>query len=136
MDRAGAEALHDELTRIPVPAIAIGFEGLGTFGRPDPTVLFAAVQGNAALTALHRKLRAAAHAAGIMPDRERFRPHVTIARFGKGLGPDGTGRLARFLSVWGATRLPGFVAEGFSLVESHLAKDGARYDVLADYPAR
>jgi 2'-5' RNA ligase len=134
--RPDAEALHDELTRIATPAIAVGFANLGTFGRPDPTSLHVAAAGSAALTALHRKLRAAAHAAGIVPDRERFHPHITLARFGKGLGPDGTQRLARFLSVWGAVALPGFTAEIVTLFDSHLAKDGARYEELATYPLR
>ncbi|MFN0113701.1 MAG: RNA 2',3'-cyclic phosphodiesterase [Paracoccaceae bacterium] len=134
VDPTGAEALHDELARIAAPALEIAFAGLGSFGRPDPAVVFAAVARNAALVALHRKLRAAAHAAGLMPDRERFHPHVTLARFGRGLGPDETLRLARFLSAWGAVSLPAFTATGFSLFESHLGKGGARYDALAAYP--
>jgi 2'-5' RNA ligase len=135
LDRPEAEALHDGLCRIAVPAIAVDFEGLGTFGRPVPSILFAAVAGNAALTSLHRKLRATAHAAGIMPDRERFRPHVTLVRFCKDRRPDDAAVLARFLSVWGAVRLPGFVAEGFSLVESHLARGVPSYEDLATYRA-
>jgi 2'-5' RNA ligase len=129
-----AEAVHDEFLRIDAPRFRVELQGLGTFGSREPQILFAGVAQNAALDALHRKIRGALHAAGLMTGRERFRPHITLARFGARLAPDEETRLADFLAAKGAVRPGGFAADYFSLFRSTLGKGPTIHEELARYP--
>lgn len=136
LDDRHAEALHDGLQGVSFDAFPLQFGGLGTFGSPWPETLWLGVRPNPALEALQGKVRSAAHGAGVMPERQRFRPHVTLARPG-GAGVDGdAARLAAFLSRWESAELPVCQVRGFSLVQSHLRRDGARYEELARFGAR
>lgn len=133
---AALEELHFALEALRAPAFDLRLSGLDMFDRADPDALHIAVTPCAALDALHMRLRAVAHGAGMTLDRARFRPHVTLARFNRGLGPDQAARLGRFLAARGDFALPAFAVTGFALVESILTKDGPVYEVLADYPLR
>lgn len=124
------EALHDELRAVSVAAFDLRFSGLGCFGAPRPATLFAEIAGCAALGALHAKLHSLIRRSGMSLPRDRFRPHVTLARFRKGGDP---AVVHRFLELHGNTQLPGFTACGMSLWQSRLYRDGAQYDRLADY---
>ena len=98
--------------------------GLQTFGSP-PRVLAAEIAEDPALTRLHAQVRGALRSAGLDLPRSRFRPHVTLRR----LGPtDALGRLSPVLPPAVAR------ADRLCLWESRLRPDGARYDLLADYP--
>jgi len=130
-----AEALHEELSRIRGGPAEVAFEGLVTLGGRVPSVLAAEVAAGPGLAALNRKVLGAAHLAGLRPDRQRFRPHVTLARFGAGgPTPDEAARLAGFLAAQGAARPGSFVARSFSLMRSDPAKAGRAYRELAAYP--
>ena len=63
-----------------------GLHGAGAFPHPDrPAVLWLGVEDGAdRLTALARRLRTAANRAGTAPDGRAFRPHLTLARPGRG----------------------------------------------------
>ncbi len=127
------EALHDELESIRVQPFALRFLGLGVFGGDRPRILFADVGTEPALADLHRRVTAALHRAGVVVQRARFHPHVTLARFGTRATPEAAARLHRFLSDHGDTPLLSFSVTGFGLYESTLHPSGARYDLLARY---
>ncbi|MEM8742153.1 MAG: RNA 2',3'-cyclic phosphodiesterase, partial [Pseudomonadota bacterium] len=106
-------------------------DGLGMFGEGRPRALYAALSSDPALTRLREKVLRVAHDAGIPQRRERFIPHVTIARFS-----NGAGRGAR-MSAWLAARAglhwgPRPVSE-FSLFRSDLGSGGPVYTELARY---
>jgi len=82
---------------------------------------------------LRKKVRAAARGAGIDLPRERFRPHVTLARFSRSKPVD-MGRLTAFLGAYGGFRAGPFAVDRFCLYRSTLTPEGPVYDVLADYP--
>lgn len=128
------EALHEALQARQSPSFDVVFEGLGCFGGRHPKVLFAAVRPQPALIALHDRAGAAARRAGIAPGKGRYRPHVTLARFGRGLSRAGAARLAGFVETDGDTPLPGFRAARFALFRSTLRHDGAVHEELASYP--
>ena len=107
-------------------------ERLDTFGGATPKTLFAAVAPSDPLATLQRKVRSLLHGAGIMPDRARFRPHVTLARFRPGSGTEAG--LMRFLTRHATFGTAPFPVTEVVLYRSHLTGDGAIHEPLAEYP--
>lgn len=128
------EAAHEALLDLHARSFPLRFDGLGTFGGAAPKTLFAAVAPSEPLATLHRKVRSLLHGAGIMPDRARFRPHVTLARFGPGAGSGDAASLGRFLQRHLAFGTGPFPARQVVLYRSILTRDGAIHDPLAEYP--
>ena len=135
-DETALEALHYELETIRVQPFALRFSGLGVFGGDRPRLLFADVAPDPALADLHCRVTGALHRAGIVVQRTRFHPHVTLARFGTRAAPEAAARLHRFLAEHGDTPLPSFFVAEFGLYESALHPSGVRYDQLARYALR
>ncbi len=127
------QAAHEALESIRFPAFEMQLSGLGTFGNREPTVLWAGVRDPLQVKALHDKVMPALHGAGLLLERKRFRPHVTLARFDRS-GPPEHEKLARFLSRWESFPSPTFLVEDFALWRSTLHKSGAIHDELARYP--
>lgn len=132
---AALQALHQLLAEISAPPLMLCFRGLDTFGGTLPRVLAAEVQKTPELTQLRSRVRSACRDAGIDLSRERFRPHVTLARFPRHLEAGQVEKIAQFLAAAAGFRLD-CEAEGFALYQSTLAPDGARYEVLAEYPLK
>ncbi|MCB4457387.1 RNA 2',3'-cyclic phosphodiesterase [Leisingera sp. McT4-56] len=132
---AALQALHQMLAEISVPPLTLTFRGLDTFGGKLPRVLAAEVQKTPELTGLRGQIRGACRQAGVELPRERFRPHVTLARFPRHLEAGQVEKIARYLAEAADFRLE-CAAEAFALFQSTLAPSGARYDVLAEYALR
>ena len=64
------------------------------FGGRTPRVIWAGVEGGEALANLQRAHERAARRAGLEPDPQTFRPHVTLARL-RGTRPDAVARFLR-----------------------------------------
>jgi 2'-5' RNA ligase len=127
------EAAHWALTRLSGPPFDLQLSGLGTFGDRAPSTVWAGVRDPAALKALQARVLSALHGAGLMLERRRFRPHVTLARLGR-LQAAEEERLARFLSRFGAFPSPPFRVGDLGLWRSTLHRSGAVHDELARYP--
>jgi 2'-5' RNA ligase len=130
---AQLEELHYELAGISVQGFDLGFDGLGCFGAGAPKILYARIAENKAVSDLHQQVRRATHRAGIVLARQRYKPHVTLARFGRGLHWREAERLEGFIADHSQTVLPGFAVIGFSLFQSTLHRDGAVHDQMAAY---
>ena len=128
------DALHEELSRIRAPAFDLALRGLGTFGKATPALLYAEVPLVRPLADLRRKVLQAMRRAGLDLPRERFRPHVTLARFSKHLPPADHAALARFLARNAAFEAPGFTARAFTLFQSTLRPSGPVHEALTSYP--
>lgn len=126
------EAAHEALEALRAAPFAVRLDGLGTFGGRAAKTLFAAVASSEPLAALQRKVRSLLHGAGLMLDRERFRPHVTLARFRPGEGDDPA--LGRFLARHVAFGSAPFAVAEVVLYRSHLTAKGAVHEPLAEYP--
>lgn len=127
------EALDAGLRAIARADARVTIDGLGTFGRRAPLNLHAAVAPDPGLSALRDRVRGAAHAAGIVLPRERFRPHVTLARPRGSAPSEARARLAGWIATHGAFRLPPVPVDRIGLYRSTLTPAGARHDILADY---
>ncbi|WP_444455620.1 RNA 2',3'-cyclic phosphodiesterase [Rhodobacter capsulatus] len=135
VDPPELELLHEELVGISVAPVTLGLAGLDVIEGGDRTrALVLKLRPEPALEALQAKLAQAARRAGIDLERRRFRPHVTIARFNKGLTETQAARLGHLLESRGDVVLPEWRVTGFALLRSHLTREGAEYEVLADYP--
>lgn len=128
---AVAEEVHNGLVVLDQPGFAIRFVGVEAKGRARVKLAWARVEGPTELAGLHDAVRGAARAAGVDLPRARFRPHVTLARFGAG-GVEAA-RLAPWLAeVAGLTAGP-YRLDRFCLYRSTLTPEGPIYDVLAEY---
>ncbi len=125
--------VHEALDALRAEPVTVQLQGLGTFGSKSPMVLWAGVAPNPGLSRLRGKVRSAVRLAGIDLPRERFRPHVTLARFGARVEGAALEKLRLFLDRFGAAPMPQFTASRITLFSSHLRADGARHDSLAEY---
>ncbi|MCA0997099.1 RNA 2',3'-cyclic phosphodiesterase [Alloyangia pacifica] len=138
---ADLRELDLELGGAALPGCFLQVAGLESFGGRAPKLLAVALRSDPGLLALQARVARACWAAGIELERRRFRPHVTLLRFGAGLRGDGIARLER--AVAGLAGLTteaetgaeiGAEAEELRLVASTLTPEGALYETLAAYP--
>lgn len=128
---AQAGAVDECVSARHLPGASVEIRGAGTFGEP-PRVLWAGVEPDEGLTHLRKAVRSAVRDAGIDLPRERFRPHVTLARFGGADGADG--RIGAFCVAEARFAIPAFTVGGVTLFRSDLGAEGARHTPLAAYP--
>jgi len=126
-------AVDEALGALHWRGVGLELAGVGDFGGQRPRVLWAGVRATPALRALRARVRTLAIGSGVRLPRERFRPHVTLARLSKWLRPAETERVAEALA-----RNSGFAAGPFrvgriALYRSTLRRDGAVHEMLAEY---
>jgi RNA 2',3'-cyclic 3'-phosphodiesterase len=127
------EDVHYALAPMSSPEFSYAFDGLGLFG-DRPRVVHAAVRPEPALKHLRDRVLEAARGTGLSLPRERFVPHVTLARLPQSLGPDDLERLRRWVVARIGFAAGPFRAERFALFRSHLGRSGAVYEEMASYP--
>lgn len=127
------EEAHFGFEALQAPAFELQLVGLDTFGNREPSALVVGTAENEALARLHKKVRGTLRSAGMVLERQRFRPHVTLTRFRRGLSPMNLERLRAFLAANAHFRLGPFPVDGFSLFKSTLRPEGPVYDELARY---
>lgn len=128
------EDVHHALGAISADPFNIEIDGVGFFGGAKPRSVHAQVRPVPALTRLRGSVQTAVRGAGVSLPRERFVPHITLARFSK--PPQGEDLLA--LEGWVGRRMdlrsPPFEIGAFVLYRSWLSSSGSIYDPLATYP--
>ena len=106
--------------------------GLGTFGPPArPRVLWVGVGGD--LPALERLWQAVEReltAVGFPAERQRFSPHLTLARTPDGLPREAAAGIATVISRTKAPSTPPMAVTHLALMRSELGPGGARYTRL------
>ena len=132
VDPPEADDIASALATIAGPRPTIALQGAGSFDHKGHVhSLWAGVAPDAALRQLHDRINHALLAAGARPEQRAFRPHITLARLGRGAGP-----VAPFLAgIAGLTSAP-VMLDAFLLFESRLGHDGASYEAVARYPLR
>jgi 2'-5' RNA ligase len=129
VDRRVAEDIVLALGHVHADPIEIRLSGVGMFdkkGRVD--ALWAGVTPHDALATLHRKIDHALVRLGLPPEGRAYLPHITLARMSRsaGTGPE----LERWQAVHAGLSSPPFTLEHFTLFESHLGGEAARYQVV------
>jgi 2'-5' RNA ligase len=130
---AVAHDVAEALDGLRLAQVTLEMSGLDLFGGRRPSVLAVLGKG-AGLEPLHAKVMRVAREAGVALPRERFRPHVTIARFPREMGAKDQARLGEFLALNGTFALPPEPAPSVTLYRSHLTPDGAHHEPLATFP--
>ena len=134
VDPRQLEDLHLALSAVTLPPLSLRLAGLELAGPEAAPVLWIRATGGEALTLLHARVRRAFDAAGLPLPRQRFRPHVTLARLGRRPGPDLLSRVGALLQARGDLAFAPFAVAGFGLWQSRLRLQGADHDLLARYP--
>ena len=132
VERPTAEDVATALASVRVAPFEAEPSGIGAFehrGRPE--ALWAGVEPQKPLKALHSKVDLACVRAGLEPERRSYLPHITLARLGRDCGS-----VAGLLEQEGGARGPTFSVDGFGLFESRRGPDGATYSLIEHYPAR
>jgi 2'-5' RNA ligase len=129
VDEGAAQDLHDALAEISAPGFDLELNGLGTFGGRQAHTLYAAVERTPALVHLRDKVESACVRSGLAPEPRKFTPHVTLAR----LKDAPTGRVQEFITRFSPFHAGPVAVDGFVLFRSHLSRNGAEYEAVAEY---
>lgn len=132
---ATLQTLHETLEARALPVATLRPAGFATLGPDRPRAVALDIAPDAGLTALRDRVRSAARAAGIPLPRDRFRPHITLVRFGATARPD-MDRLPGTLARLGTPELSPERATGVTLWSSTLTPGGPLYEPLSTYPLR
>ena len=132
VDGASARRIEEALSRVEAPSLEIELHGLGHFPlRGSPRVLWVGASPASELGALAAAVRRALARAGYPPERRKFAPHVTIARFRR---PPPPPALQDYLGAYALFRTPAAPVVSVRLISSVLRPSGARYAIEADFP--
>lgn len=122
--------INSALGRIRVPAFHLQLRGVDIFGEANkPRLLWTGVEPAAPIQHLRDKVEQALVRTGLERETRKFKPHLTLARFGR----EKPKRLTAFLTGnndFATTRFP--VTE-FVLFESLLGNTGSTYVPLERY---
>jgi RNA 2',3'-cyclic 3'-phosphodiesterase len=124
--------LEEELSDIAGPPFSVAIAGVEQFSSgKQPRALVATVEKSDRLDWLQQKVSTVARNCGIEVERRKFRPHVTLARFGNGAE---TGHhLAQFIASHSTFRTGPWTADHFALYSSRSGRSGSIYTEKAAY---
>lgn len=128
------EDVHYALGAIRAPVFSIRFAGLGLIEQFRSRIVVAEVAPDEALSRLRDKVTQAARSAGVTLDRERYRPHVTLARLNAPPSPEELERLQAFVARGARFQAGPFEVASFELTRSRLGRAGASYEAMEFYP--
>lgn len=127
VDRHRAIDIAAALDSVAAPPLSLALTTPGIFerhGRRD--TLWVGINPHDAITALARRIDQALQRVGLPAETRAYRPHVTVARFGRTAG-----KIEGF-PVAPIPTLP-FTVLGFALWESRLGHEGASYTIVERY---
>ena len=123
------------LAAVRMNAFTIGLSGVGMFpSERHAKVLWAGVEANADLTALHRSIGTVlADAIGFRPEDRPYSPHITLARLDDLAAPD---VIDRYLEENRGFVVPSVRIDRFVLFSSSFAENVPEYQEEAVFPLR
>ena len=124
--------LEEELSDAAGPKFTVQLSGVEQFSSgKQPRALVALVERSERLERLAQKVSTIVRHCGIEIDRRKFRPHVTLARFGGGAE---TGHhIAQFMASHSTFRAGPWLADQFALYSSRAGGNGRIYTEEAAY---
>jgi 2'-5' RNA ligase len=131
VDRDEAEDIDAALTAVRCPRFPVTLAGVGDFGDERRLrSVWVGVDANPTLELLQGKVERAVQRAGQPPEKRKFKPHITLARFKSHPGD----KLQTYFTQQGLFRAPPFEVTEFTLYSSYLSHEGAIYQPEAVYP--
>ena len=108
----------------------------GAFGPAHrPRVIWIGIEDHTdSLARLHRSLELALARSRIAVTESEFNPHLTLARVPTPVSHDAGQRISTALRALRLTPTPRATVDSLSLIESHLAREGAQYETIAAWP--
>lgn len=132
-DAETADRAQEALETLRAAPFPLALHGCGLFSKGrTPEALWLGVEKNDALERLQKSLCRALEMARVPFEARKFTPHVTLAR----LKHADEERLAAFIAAHSLFTAPPFEVGGFSLLESHLTKNGSHYVNINTYPLK
>ena len=130
VDGARFDDIRAALEQVRGAPCALSISGVGLYGKlRQPRVLWAGIEPEEEVIWLHGAIEKSLSGLGVAPDKRKYRPHVTLARFKNGRGR----RIRQFLEQNGALTIPGIDVTRFVLFSSFLSHSGAIYSVEETY---
>jgi len=124
--------IEDTLARIHFEPFELSLEGVGMFGKPrHPKMLWAGVTNKKPLLHLHNKIASALDRIDVETDRRKYKPHVTLARFGRGA----EARVGDWLTSNQLLRTQSTLVDKFVLFSSERTSEGSFFRHEADFHA-
>ena len=122
----------DEVWKVIRPFDHYAWAGVEQFSSgKQPKALAVLIEKSDRLDWLQQKVATVARNCGIEIERRKFRPHVTLARFGNNAE---TGHhIAQFMASHSTFRAGPWVAEHFALYSSRPSRNGSIYTEEAGY---
>jgi len=123
--------IKEALSGVSGPAMSLGLRGVGVFPpRGLPRVVWAGIEPGEEIGRLRQEIEKTLFAIGVPKEKQKFTPHLTLAR----LSNPHIGRLQGFLAGNSLLRSPLFTVSEFTLYSSQLTPKGAIHTALAIYP--
>lgn len=124
-----ADDLALALAKVRFEPFEVRIAGVGRFEQRGRGALWAGVEPRPPLAALAAKVERVCVSVGLPHERRAFHPHITLARWGR----SGAVSLDPFLARHAALISEPFEVDAFHLYQSHLGREGAHYEAMADY---
>ena len=138
VDERRSPELTGAITRAAsrVPPFRLSLTGLGAFGpAARPRVVWVGVGGDLpALTRLWDAVETDVGRLGFPRERQRFAPHLTLARVPEDLPREVTSSIGATLGATSAPAAPPLTVTDVALMRSELGRGGARYTRLSSAP--
>lgn len=125
-----ARELDELLAAHTSPPLSLRLEGIGWFGRKEPTAIWAGVAANEGLNRLAAMCERAARHLGLDMPRRKYSPHVTL---GYCAGAE-LAEIGAYQNAMRDFRTEAFEVQQFELYSSHRTGGQNRYDEEATYP--
>ena len=127
------EEAHQALSTIRATSFDLQLAGVGSFGNRSPQVIFPDIARCPSLVELERRITRTLRNAGLEFQKQRFRPHVTIARLPKILSVFELAQVRDYFAEHAAFRGSCFEVRSFHFYRSILRPRAALHEVLASY---
>ncbi|MDV6234107.1 RNA 2',3'-cyclic phosphodiesterase [Leptospira ellisii] len=120
------DVVSDLCSEIVSPAFKLRLQSVGTFGKQkSPSILFANVRISEELTRLQKTLDSGIRKLGFAPERQEYRPHLTVGRFKNSNGL----RVAAYLEEFSDFTSSEFDVSEFHIYSSRTLSEGPVYSV-------
>lgn len=129
VDRHGLDEVGSSLAGIDAPAFHLRLKGCGFFGDKKPRAIWVGAESNPALAHLQSKIDIALKRAGLVHEKRKFTPHVTLGYL-NGAPQDA---VAAHCAAHGLFSAGPFPIGEFHLFESHLGSEAAHYEIVESY---